>query len=237
MVYNCIDVIQRLVYPDFCRLCGAADARDGLCPGCRGDLPRNRHCCPRCALPLPPDIDATIPCGDCLREPPPFDHSRVPFLYGYPLDRLIGSLKFGHQPGHARVLAALLAQQLESLPLEPPQRLIPVPLHPRRQRRRGFNQATELARHLGRRLGIPVDARSCRRVLATPSQSGLDRDHRRRNLRGAFRLTRPLPYHHLALLDDVVTTGATTAELARLLRRAGVGRIQVWALARTPRIG
>ena len=236
MVYNWIESIQSFLLPDHCRLCGIRGP--GLCDGCRQDLPRNQHCCPRCALPLPGDVGPGVLCGDCLAREPPFERSLVPFLYGYPLDHLIQAFKFDGCSGHGRVLAALLADAIERAGWpDLPEVLIPVPLHPRRLRQRGFNQALELARPLGRRLGIPVDAACCRRLRQTPAQAGLDRKHRQRNLAGAFAVAGSLGYRHLALVDDVVTTGATTAELARTLRRAGATRIEVWALARTPSIG
>ncbi len=115
-----------------------------------------------------------------------------------------------------------------------PEVLVPVPLHRARLAERGYNQALEIARVLSRGLGLPVDHGCCERILATLPQAGLDEGARRRNIRGAFSARRPLSWRHLAILDDVVTTGNTVEELARVLRRAGAARIEVWAVARTP---
>ena len=125
------------------------------------------------------------------------------------------------------VLAAALAPRVEPLPA----RLVPVPLHRNRLRRRGYNQAVELARPLGRALGLPVAPRLCRRQRPTPAQAELTGSDRRRNVRGAFAVAAPVP-RHVAIVDDVVTTGSTVGELARVLRRAGAERVEVWAVAR-----
>jgi ComF family protein len=119
--------------------------------------------------------------------------------------------------------------------VEPPEVLLPVPLHPARLRERGFNQALELARPLARRFDRPLLIDAVRRIRATPPQTGTDRGARRRNIRNAFALHRPLPWRHVAIVDDVMTTGSTVAELARLLRRNGVERVQVWVAARAQR--
>ena len=213
-----------------CLLCGDAGA-DGLdlCAACAAELPRNTNCCTRCALPLP---NPTPLCGACQRKPPPWQAAWAPFRYGWPLDRLEARYKFGRELAAGRTLGALW----KALP--PPVRpalILPVPLHRARLRERGYNQALELARPLGRALGIPVRHDLLQRPRATAAQTELDAAARRRNVRGAFAV-RPdaaLPAH-VVVLDDVMTTGATLAECARVLRRAGVARVDVWALARAP---
>jgi len=115
-----------------------------------------------------------------------------------------------------------------------PQVLIPVPLHPSRLGERGYNQALEIARVLARELALPIDNHVCERVAATAPQAGLDEHARRRNIRGAFAVRGPFHWSHVVILDDVVTTGSTVAELARVLRGAGARRVEVWAAARTP---
>ena len=112
--------------------------------------------------------------------------------------------------------------------------LLPVPLHASRLRSRGYNQALEIARVVGRELVLPIDHASCARIAPTPPQAGLDERARHRNIRGAFLVQGPVSWDHVAILDDVVTTGSTVAELSRELRKAGVRRIQVWAVAQTP---
>lgn len=228
MVYNWPLWLQRRLLPCHCRLCLAPDPGDlGLCAGCLKDLPWLISACPRCARPLPqPDR----PCGHCQRLPPAFDRAIALFRYAAPLDTLLLQLKFGRAVHLARLFAALLAERVRAE--TPPDCLLPVPLHPGRQRERGFNQAIEIARPLAGQLGCRLDLNTCIRTRATPAQSRLSAHARRRNLRGAFTLTRA-PARHVVLLDDVMTTGSTLNELATLLRRGGAERIDVWVCART----
>jgi ComF family protein len=221
--------LRRFVLPLRCLLCGAAGAGDiDLCTDCAAELPRNHSCCARCALPL---AASAALCGECLRHPPPWQAAWAPFRYGWPLDRLESRYKFGADLAAGRVLSVLWRR--EACPVELPQLLLTVPLHRRRLRRRGYNQALELARPLARSLGVPLDHGALLRRRATEAQTELDAVARRRNVHGAFALREgvALPAH-VAILDDVMTTGATLAECVRVLRRAGVSRVDVWALAR-----
>jgi ComF family protein len=136
---------------------------------------------------------------------------------------------------HARLLGELLAGHLATLVGPRPELLLPVPLHPRRQRGRGFNQALELARPIARRLGVRLVADGCRRLRDTAAQSGLDAAARRRNVRGAFAVNTPVGGRRVALIDDVVTTGHTVTEMARVVAAAGAERVEVWCVARAPR--
>ena len=148
---------------------------------------------------------------------------------------LVRQLKFHDHIASARLLGGLLGRHVMRQPDGAlPDVLIPVPLHPARQRVRGFNQATEIARHVARVTGIPLHTGACRRVRATSSQATLDRQARRRNLRNAFVVTAPLPAH-VAIIDDVVTTGSTSHELCSTLLRDGAKRVEVWAVARAAR--
>ena len=223
--------LRRWLLPWRCLLCGAPGA-DGvdLCTDCAAELPRNRSCCARCALPLA--VPAAL-CGECQRHPPPWDAAWSPFRYGWPLDRLESRYKFGADLAAGRVLSLLW--QREPCPIRLPQLLLSVPLHRSRLRQRGYNQALELARPLARSLDVPLRHDVLQRVRQTEAQTELDALGRRRNVRGAFALHAgvELPAH-AAILDDVMTTGATVAECARVLKRAGVRRVDVWALARAP---
>jgi len=220
------------LFPPTCILCGApGHAGLDLCRGCLADLPRNRPCCERCALPL--TEGAAGLCGECLRAPPPFARCRAAFRYEDPIPALVSGVKFHARLNLARVLGACLARSLEDLD-ERPGVIIPLPLHPSRLRERGYNQSMELARPVSRALGIPIDARCCARSRATAPQVGLEMAARRRNVRGAFEVLRPPQAEHVVLLDDVVTTGSTVTELTRALLRAGVARVEIWAVARTP---
>ncbi len=236
MVYNWSRFIQQAIYPSRCLLCGDVGDRDiDLCPACREELPHNHNPCYRCALPLPPSAPAESLCGKCQQKPPPFERCIAPFIYHYPIAELVGGLKFHAKLQHGRMLATLLLEHiLTAAPAPLPQLLIPVPLHQKRLQERGYNQAVELARSLSQQLDIPLDLSSCHRVRDTCSQSSLHERERQRNVRGAFKLSGKIEADHVALLDDVVTTGSTVTALAKELRRAGVGRVDVWALARTP---
>lgn len=223
--------LQRFVLPWRCLLCGAAGS-DGidLCTECAAELPRNRSCCARCALPLA--VSAAM-CGECLRRAPPWDAAWAPFRYGWPLDRLESRFKFGRDLAAGRVLSTLWRR--EPCPVDLPQLLLTVPLHRSRLRQRGYNQALELARPLVRKLGVTLHHDVLQRLRRTDAQTELDAPARRRNVHGAFALHAgvELPAH-VAILDDVMTTGATLAECARVLKRAGVMRVDAWALARAP---
>jgi len=214
-----------------CRLCaGPADRPGGLCHACLADLPHNHHPCPRCGAVL---MHATAtPCGECQRHPPHYDHAHIPYRYAPPLIPFITGLKFYGRLADARWLSELLLASLATAAYPRPECLIPVPLHPKRLRERGFNQALELARPLGQRLHIPVEPHVVQRRLHTRPQSELSGATRRRNLRGAFHQHAPIPYRHVALIDDVVTTGSTLNELAMVLHQSGVKTIQIWAIAR-----
>lgn len=235
MVYQWTKNIQSWLFQPVCLLCRAnGEADQDLCTGCHADLPRNSIACQRCALPLAAHPKATLICGQCQSHPPPFNRTFAPFLYQSPLDFLIQDLKFHGHLAAARLLGGLLSEVLERQGGPLPECIIPVPLHPTRLRERGFNQALELARPVARRLGIPILADGVKRIRLTPAQSQLDLNARRENLRGAFFLSRAIQARHVAIFDDVITTGTTASELALTLQRAGIEKIEVWACARTP---
>ncbi len=223
--------VQRVLYPPTCVLCLGPGIRGlDLCGVCAGALPRIRHACAGCALPL--SRPGVALCGTCQRGASAQDRALAVFHYAPPVDHLIQGLKFRARLVYGRLLGELLAEAVLEAALEPPDRLVPVPLHPQRLRERGYNQSLVLARYAGRRLGVPVCAREVRRVRHTPPQTGLPARQRRVNLRGAFALTGALEGQCIAIVDDVMTTGATVSELARALRRAGVRQVQVWCCAR-----
>ncbi|MFO7593483.1 MAG: ComF family protein [Pseudomonadota bacterium] len=229
-VYEWLKTAQHYLYPPLCTLCGRPGCRPyDLCSGCLGDLPRNDSCCRCCGIPL--EAEGLI-CGPCSRKPPPFERSIIPFRYAPPLDHLLQQLKFHRRLHLAPLLGELLAEAVQREGGERPALLLPVPMSRSRIRERGYNQALELAGTLSRSLSIPLDWRQCQRVRNTPAQTSLTRSERRSNLRGAFAVKGRLP-HHVAIVDDVVTTGTTVTEFARTLRRAGVGRVEVWACARS----
>lgn len=214
-----------------CRFCGAAATNAPLCADCRADLPWNTPCCPHCALPGISDA----PCADCLASAPPMDLTLAPFVYAAPIDQLIQRFKYQRLLGDARWLADALADQRRDLPVPLPDRIIPVPLYRWRLWARGFNQAAVIARHVGTRLRLPVQLGGIGHGNTRLHQVGMDARARRRAVRGAFDVRLDLRDQHIALVDDVMTTGATIHELARAVRAAGASRVEVWLLARTPK--
>lgn len=232
--FNAGTVIRRALdalLPSRCLLCGARGQQGlSLCAACAADMPRNAVCCARCALPLA----APAPlCGRCQRRAPPWDAAWTPFRYEWPLAQLESRFKFGGDLAAGQALALSWVASPRPVPL--PQAIIPVPLHRSRLRRRGYNQALELAKPLARHLGVPLLRHALQRARATRAQTELAATARRRNVRGAFVACGDggLP-QHVAVLDDVFTTGATLGECVRVLKRAGVARVDAWALARAP---
>ncbi len=233
MVYKWLK--NNLIAPVFyrCQLCLSPTRSEyAICSDCEQELPRNHQHCLVCSLPLTQDSTATLICGQCQHSPPCYTSSHVPFLYATPLKQLIAALKFRQQLQHAPLLAHLLSSTLPARDHQP-QCLLPVPLHPQRQRERGFNQAHELARLMAKQLGIPVDATLCQRKHHTPYQRDLGAQQRQKNLRNAFAITRTHAYRHVAIIDDVMTTGSTANAIAHELRKTGVEIIEIWAVART----
>ncbi|MFP4244778.1 MAG: double zinc ribbon domain-containing protein [Ectothiorhodospira sp.] len=230
-LWNCAaEALLETLYPPVCLLCGApGQAGMDLCPDCAGELPVPQAACRCCARPLP--ANAGPVCGACLRRPPAFDTARAALLYQWPVDAWIARFKFRGRLNHGRLLSRLMAQRL--IPdAEPPDCILPVPLHRRRLAQRGFNQAAELARPLARALEVPLVPDAVRRIRATPPQQTLSAARRRRNLRGAFTVREGFTARHVLLVDDVMTTGSTLDALARRLKSAGVARVEVWVVAR-----
>jgi ComF family protein len=238
MVNEWLEIVQGLILPPCCVLCGAGGRRPtlDLCADCDADLPRNDPACSRCALPLCDGAAGSLAaCAGCRQGVRSFDSAVAAFRYAFPVDDLVRRLKYHGELAHARVLATLLAGRIsENGRGALPDAIVPVPLHPERYRERGFNQAFELARVIGRLLDLRVDDGLCRRARATQDQTQLGAAERRRNLRRAFALTRAdaaVP-RRVAIVDDVLTTGSTVEELARVLRDHGAETIVVWTVAR-----
>lgn len=230
---NLSDNIQRWLFPPVCLLCGepGADRRD-LCPPCQATLSYNTFACARCALPLPQETPPGTVCGRCQSTPPAYDQAYSLFHYAPPVDRLIVRLKFSAKLNLTRLLGELLADHVADTVEVLPELIIPVPLHRSRLRERGYNQALEIARPIARRLHIPVDYRSCARLRPTSAQTSLPAKERRGNVKGAFGVVQPISARHIAIVDDVMTTGHTAQELATVLRASGVATIDIWVLAR-----
>ena len=217
-----------------CVTCLSPRASHGLCRDCRADLPRNRWHCATCALPMAFPSPGMC-CGECQSSPPPFSRALIPWRYQFPVDGMIGRYKYHGHRKFARPLLNDFGEFLkqELAPANRPDTLIPAPMHWLRRWQRGFNQAQDIAEYLGAHLDIPVAARSVRRNRRVKAQRSLGRAGRLTNLDGVFEVCGQIP-HRVAIVDDVVTTGATVRALARVLADAGACEIQVWALARTP---
>ena len=197
-----------------------------ICQQCCDELPLLTHACTYCAFPL---TIADAPCGRCQRYLPPWQRMQVLADFAPPFSRLIHGLKYHHQSLNGRLLGQLLARQIQP---PYPEAILPVPLHWWRQLRRGYNQAVEITLGVQDILPLPIDSRSLRRHRPTATQTQLTRVQRQQNLHGAFN-AKALPYKHVALLDDVITTGSTMKELTRLLHAQGVEVVEVWAPCRT----
>lgn len=223
--------IDGWLYPPVCLVCGLA-GRPGLdcCAACQAELPRLSGRCRRCALEVARTVDL---CGRCTTRLPAFDAAWAGFAYRVPVERLITDFKFHRDLAAGRVLARLLAGELALQRASRPDLMVPIPLHHRRRLGRGFNQAEMLCSDLRNHLGGLPWASLLRRRRATRNQSDLPAQRRGGNVRGAFELCwLPPGTAHVSLVDDVMTTGSTLNECARVLKRAGVRRVDVWVVAR-----
>ncbi|MDP3483544.1 MAG: ComF family protein [Sulfuricella sp.] len=216
------------ILPHHCALCGASTLNRLLCTGCNADLSHYRvPACPVCALPTP---NGQV-CGACLQHPPAFERTLAAFSYHFPIDRLLHAFKYSGNLALTEILAKPLAKLAADHPK--PDFLMPMPLHPGRLQERGFNQSLEIAKPISRWLDIPLIADACQRTRDTPSQAGLKWKERRRNVRGAFACDQDLSGKRIAVLDDVMTTGATLNEISRILKERGAAEVSAWVVART----
>jgi ComF family protein len=225
-----VDECAALLGGSHCAYCDRAGAGGAICATCTEALPWNGVQCPGCALPQA----APVLCRVCAAQPRAFDGAWTAFVYAAPVQAGVHGLKYAARFDQGRLLVLPMAQALRRRPQALPDLLLPVPLHRARMFSRGYNQAAELARRIGRELGIGVDPLGVQRLRPTIDQIGQRAAERRRNLQGAFACSRDLSGRHVALIDDVMTTGATLEALARAVRAAGAARIEAWALARVP---
>jgi ComF family protein len=229
-------VILDGLLPRHCLMCGVGSGADNLCQPCSGELPRVSHCCLQCSLPLSHPADRF--CGHCLRKPPPWDFATSALVYEYPVSQMVCRFKFGRSLACGQVLSHELIRAVRQRGGCLPDCILPVPLHRLRLFSRTFNQAEVLARQAGKALKIPVYGSVLQRRRRTRAHSGLDAASRQKNIRGAFTCSIPPAkqafFRHVALVDDVMTTGSTLAECSRTLKKAGAGSVSVWIAARTP---
>ena len=218
------------IFGGTCYLC-RGQSQGSLCLPCSADLPYlSSPRCPRCALPT---IEKTL-CGRCLADQPAYDATIAVFAYGFPADVLIQGLKFRSELALAPLLGGALHEEICKGSASRIDLVMPVPLHDVRLKERGFNQSMEIARCIAARVGAPLLSDECMRVRNTAAQLGLPHKERRENVRGAFSCRRGLDGASVAVVDDVMTTGATLNELAGTLKKFGAARVVNWVVARTP---
>ncbi|HEY8623150.1 MAG TPA: double zinc ribbon domain-containing protein [Casimicrobiaceae bacterium] len=222
----------RLALPQRCELCAGVSGTELVCNACMRDLPWLSSACPVCALPT----SGGSVCGHCLNDPPAFNATIAAFWYAFPIDRLIHSLKYQGRLALAEWCAdAILArrERADTGLSSQPHRLIALPLAVERQRQRGYNQALEIARVISARTGIALLPRGLLRIRATPPQAALPWTERAKNVRGAFACELDLSGLTVAIVDDVMTTGASLAEAAKVLKASGAASVENWVVART----
>lgn len=220
-----------LFVPRRCFLCWAKTLRTShLCADCEHELPILPQVCLKCAIPIKPT--RTL-CRQCVKRPPAFDAVRACFIYQDPIARWIAAFKFTAQFNYSHVFYALLLEKVKPHPR--PDVVIPMPLHPKRLKERGFNQSILIARPLCRALGLPLMREGAKRIIHTAPQRSLNALARARNVEHAFTTTIDFTNKHIAILDDVMTTGQTTQALASTLKKAGARQVDVWCIARVMR--
>ncbi len=230
-----VNRFEQLLFPGFCLLCGAPSQRSAdICAPCEQELPILGPHCQRCGLPL--TTATASQCGQCLKKAPDFQRLIAGWRYQGSAARLISQFKYQRQHSYGRVLADLLAEQILGAYQQQamPDLLVATPMHWFRRLRRGFNHSEQLASHLSKRLDIPV-YRDIRRVRHSKPQQSLNAELRRHNVKSVFKARGMLDGQRVAIIDDVVTTGATANELSRTLLKAGAAQVHIWCLARTPK--
>ena len=229
--------LLNFLYPRRCVLCRQSgrimqNSDIDLCPACEQELPQIKNACPQCGIPLAHHAETTL-CGQCQQKTPRFDRVISLLHYQAPVTWLLQQMKFHNKPAYARLLSRLFLTRIQQDSKAMPEVIIPVPLHHKRQFQRGFNQSDEIALTLSKTLNCRLDRKLLQRQVNNRHQSGLDAKQRRKNVRGVFKLTTSkLTYNHVAVVDDVMSTGSTVNEIAKLLKRSGVKKVDVWVLAR-----
>ena len=221
--------LKQILFQQNCMLCTANDGGElAICADCLHDLPwfSGGHC-PQCGrVSLQNQI-----CGTCLKNPPNFDATTAIFHYTFPVDAMLKRYKYQHQLVMAETFGTLLAEAVKTY--QRPDILIPMPLHPKRLSERSFNQSLEISRIVTNKLNLKLDYQSIRRTRFSLPQVSLPYKQRINNMRGAFNCEKSFDDMHIALIDDVMTTGASLDELAKTLKKAGAKRVECWVVART----
>ena len=221
-----------MLFKPHCFLCSSHEGSAlGLCKACLNDLPWHHALqCPQCAL-----LSNGLTCGSCLNAPSHFDATQALFTYTFPIDSLLQHYKYKDMLHLADTFASLLSEKKLSNPnlTKKTDLIIPMPMHHARLKERGFNQALEIARIVAKNIRVKLDYTSCQRIKLTPPQASLPLKERTQNIRGVFNCTQNLQGLNIALVDDVMTTGASLNELAKTLKKAGAAHVECWVIART----
>ena len=215
-----------------CILCGDIIREPNcLCQACQQELPYIHSACFSCGLPLEPSVESDC-CGQCVSSPPPTKQCISLFHYQAPVDYLIKHMKYHNQLTIAEMMGKALAKKIRKLSKALPEQIIPVPLHVERLKQRGYNQAIEISRQISTELNIPLNLTDCSRIKHTSPQFDIPATQRSKNIKNAFEISSQLQARHIALVDDVMTTGSTVWEIANSLLKSGVEQVDVWVCAR-----
>ena len=221
------NALKHQIFKQKCLLCASPQANShGLCSPCLNELPWHASTsCPQCGLSSSGQL-----CGSCISSPPDFDATHAVFLYQYPIDKMMQRYKYGNMLNISHTFGQLLADKsaFEAIDL-----IIPMPMHPTRIKQRGFNQALEIAKVLTKNHPQKLDYKSVIRQTLTPPQASLALKERVKNIKGAFKVNSDLAGKRIAIVDDVMTTGASLNELAKTLKKAGASHVECWVVART----
>ena len=231
------DALKHRIFKQKCLLCASPQANShGLCSPCLNELPWHASTsCPQCGLSSSGQL-----CGSCISSPPDFDATHAVFLYQYPIDKMMQRYKYGNMLNISHTFGQLLADKSSlgflntgSLNTSAIDLIIPMPMHPTRIKQRGFNQALEIAKVLTKNHPKKLDYKSVVRQTLTPPQASLALKERVKNIKGAFKVNNDLAGKRIAIVDDVMTTGASLNELAKTLKKAGASHVECWVIART----
>ena len=231
-VYQRLKDIQHYLFPGQCILCLDTTPHDQLlCEHCSKELPRNDYGCQRCGKPMPVAVEE---CGDCQKSRPAFDYVHTLYRYQPPVDQLVQQLKYNAKLHLARLFGERLRQASANWISKSgkPDLILPVPLHRSRIRKRGFNQSIEIARATAKFIGVRLELDAITRTKRTDPQTELPLARRKQNIRGAFQAGVSLKDLSVVIVDDVITSGHTVNELARVLKEAGADKVGVWGIAR-----
>jgi ComF family protein len=233
-LYKLGSATTRMIYPWVCCVCGSHNkGQSGVCDLCISHLPwcMNDSICVVCGLPVSANMSVTKICGECQKAPPNYDCVHANFWYQSPIDTLISGYKYFNQWENAHTLIELSIKKFTEISTTG--LVVPMPSHPARVRERGFNAVFELIKLLNKKVKFDYDLNSVVRTKNTQTQTGKLKAQRKKNVKGAFKVAKPIQNDHVIVFDEVVTTSATVNELSRCLKNSGVKYVSVWAIART----